>query len=60
MEYVPKHTTEKHFLMVKSWLFVMVFVVEPIKTLWCFFYFIFYSGIVAAVSHDKHERSPPH
>ncbi len=38
----------------------MVFVVEPIKT-FCdvFFFFFFYSGIVAAVSHDKHERSPP-
>ncbi len=31
MEYVPKHTTENRFLMVKSWLFVMVFVVETIK-----------------------------
>ncbi len=30
MEYVPKHTTENHFLMVKSWwfvIFVMVFVI---------------------------------
>ncbi len=34
MEYVPKHTTENHFLMVKSWWFVMVFVVETI-TIFC-------------------------
>ncbi len=30
MEYVPKHTTENHFLMVlmvKSWWFVMAFVI---------------------------------
>ncbi len=38
MEYVPKHTTENHFLkmvlMVKSWwfvMFVMVFVMETIR-----------------------------
>ncbi len=34
MEYVQKHTTENLFLMVllvKSWWFVMVFVVDPIR-----------------------------
>ncbi len=33
MEYVPKHTTGNHVLMVlmiKSWWFVMVFIVETI------------------------------
>ncbi len=27
MEYVPKHTTENHILMVRSWWFVMAFVI---------------------------------
>ncbi len=65
MEYVPKHTTENHFLMVKSWLFVMfvmVFVVEPIKIFWVllfFFFIFFYSGIMAAVCHMTCMRDPP-
>ncbi len=45
MEYVPKHTTENHFLMVKSWwfaMFVMVFVVETIKIV-CDSFIIFFS-----------------
>ncbi len=43
------------FLMVKSWWFVMVFVVELIKI----FFFFFYSGIVAAVCHMTSTRDPP-
>ncbi len=31
MEYVPKHTSEKQFLMVNRWLFIIVFVVETIR-----------------------------
>ncbi len=45
------------FLMVKSWWFVMVFVVEPIK-IFCEFFF-FYSGIVAALCHMTSMRDPP-
>ncbi len=46
----------------------MAFVVETIK-MFCYVFFSresdislcqLYSGIVAAVSHDKHERPPPH
>ncbi len=44
MEYVPKHTTENRFLMVKSWwfvVFVMVCVVETIK-IFCDGFILFY------------------
>ncbi len=44
MKYVPKHTTGNHFLMDKSWWFVMVFVVE---TIWIsmFLLFVFFSRV---------------
>ncbi len=68
MDYVPKHTTENHFLMVKSLWFVMLFVVETIKNFFDGFIFIFfsrdislyqlYSGIVAAVCHMTSMRAP--
>ncbi len=44
MEYVPEHTTENHFLMVKSWWFVMfamVFLVETINIFFDGFIYLF-------------------
>ncbi len=40
-------------------MFVMVFVVEPIKMFCDVFFCFFYSGIVAAVCHMTSMRDPP-
>ncbi len=39
-------------------MFVMVFVVEPLR-IFCDVFFFFYSGIVAAVCHMTSMRDPP-
>ncbi len=62
MEYVPKHTTENHFLMVKSWwfvMFVMVFVVETIRIFCDGFYCFFQQGL-SLVIHKMNVSSYHH